>query len=77
MSRVTIDAVLSETLANLSTPVELCDPKGRIVGTFVRAAEWEPVDPLEPEPTDAELDHRIATDRRFTTAEVLAHLESL
>lgn len=80
MSRITIDAGLSQSLSNLTHPVELCDPNGHVVGKFVPKidlSEWEPVDPNEPEPTAEELRRRVENERRYTTAEVLAHLEKL
>lgn len=81
MSRITIDAMLSQSLAQLTQPVELCDPSGRVVGRFVPAmdlSEWEPVDPTESEVTDEELQRRSESkEPRYTTAEVLDYLRKL
>ena len=35
MSRITIDAGLSETLRAATGPVDLCDPAGRVLGRYV------------------------------------------
>jgi hypothetical protein len=80
MSKLTVDASLSQSLATLTQPVQLCDPSGRVLGRFEPIddiSEWESVDPND-EITEEELRRRISsTERRYTTAEVLAHLEKL
>jgi hypothetical protein len=75
MPRITLDADLASRLHDLSQVVELCDPSGKVLGRFVPAldaSEWEA---MVPEASDAELDRREASEeRRYSTAEVLAHL---
>ena len=78
MARITIDPTLASRLHGLSEVVELCDPSGCVLGRFiphVDLSEWEPVSPdISPE----ELDRRFRSqEKRFSTAEVLAHLERL
>jgi hypothetical protein len=78
MAQITIDPTLANKLHGLSEVVELCDPSGCVLGRFiplVDLSEWEPVSPdISPE----ELDRRFRSqEKRSTTVEVLAHLESL
>ena len=81
MSKYTLDAAACQSLGSLTQPVELCDPSGHVVGKFypqIDLSEWEPVDPNEPEVTDEELRRLAASNEpRYTTAEVIRHLESL
>ena len=78
MSQITVDSALADKLHELGNVVQLCDPKGRVLGQFVPQvdmADWEPV---SPEIFEEELDRRAkSTERRYTTAEVLAYLENL
>jgi hypothetical protein len=78
MTRITVDASLSSQLRELPQAVELCDPSGRVLGQFVPAfdpSEWELVGP---EASEEELDRRErSSEKRYTTAEVLAYLEKL
>ena len=83
MSKYTMDPAICQSLRTLTTPVEVCDPAGLVVGKFfptrpIDLSEWEPVDPNEPEVTDEELRRLAASDEpRYTTAEVIKYLESL
>jgi hypothetical protein len=78
MTRITLDAAAADKLHAADQVVELCDPSGRLLGTFspvVDLSEWEP---LTPDVSEEELDRREqSTERRYTTAEVLRYLESL
>jgi hypothetical protein len=78
MTRILYDAVLKEKLPNLELPIELCDEEGHVL------ARIEPVldpalDPdLEPKVSEEELRRRkTEKGKTYTTAEVLAYLESL
>jgi hypothetical protein len=75
MTTVTVDDTLRNKLHNFSQPLKLCDETGRVVGRFVpeaNLAEWEPV---SPDISDEELQRRLTSkEKRYTTAEVLAHL---
>jgi len=77
MTQITLDASMSSKLNHLTHSVELCDPSGRVLGRFVPLideSEWEP---LSPDISEEELERRAkSTEKRFTTAEVLAHLEN-
>jgi hypothetical protein len=78
MTQIILDASVSSKLNDVTHPVDLCDPNGRVLGRFVPLidpAEWEPVSPAA---SEAELDRREqAKEKRYTTAEVLAYLEKL
>jgi hypothetical protein len=78
MNQITLDPTLSKQLHGLAQVVELCDPSGHVLGRFVPVidlAEWEP---LSPEVSEDELDRRAQSkEKRFSTADVLAHLETL
>jgi hypothetical protein len=78
MTQIILDASLSGQLHNLTQPVQLCDPSGRVLGEFVPRidmSEWEPVTPAA---SEEELNRREqANEKRYTTAAVLAYLEKL
>ena len=78
MTQITLDASVSRQLNGVIHAVELCDPSGQVLGRFVPLidrSEWEP---LSPDISEEELDRRAnSKEKRYTTAEVLAHLEKL
>jgi hypothetical protein len=77
MNQILLDASVSSKLANLGSPIELCDPSGRVLGRFVplvNMSEWEPVSAGA---SEEELDRREQSTEWYSTAEVLAHLKSL
>lgn len=81
MTQVILDAALASQIhaARASgQPVELCDPAGRVLGRLppiIDLSQWEPV---TPDITAEELRRRAQSpERRYTTQEVLAHLEQL
>jgi hypothetical protein len=78
MAQIRIDSMLASKLHGLSEVVELCDPSGCVLGRFiplVDLSEWEPV---SPDISAEELDRRFRSqEKRSSTAEVLARLESL
>lgn len=75
MTRIVLNETLRGLLPDLSGPVEFCDEKGQVIGRFLPEVSIhvgrEPA-PLSKE----ELDRRLA-EPTYTTAEVLAYLESL
>jgi hypothetical protein len=76
VTQIIVDANLSNQLLELSQPAELCDRSGQVLGRFVpliNRSEWEP---LSPDISEEELDRRAKSkEKRYSTAEVLAHLE--
>jgi hypothetical protein len=78
MSQFILNANSIPQLAFLTHPVELCDASGKVLGRFepkIDLSEWEIVGP---ELTEEELQLREQSkSKRYSTAEVIAHLESL
>jgi hypothetical protein len=78
MTQIILDAAVSSKLDNLNPPLELCDPSGRVLGRFVPLVDGSQWEPLSPDITPEELERRMkSTEKRYTTAEVFAHLEQL
>ena len=76
MTRIIVDQWLRDKLINLSELVELCDESGRVLGRLFPSADPNQYGPLEPQVSEEELDRRDnAQEKRYTTTEVLAHLE--
>ncbi len=76
MTRVIVDEVLRSRLHNLTQPLELCDESGRVVGRVFPAEDVSDYDLCQPPISDEETE-RLLREKRYTTAEVLAHLEKL
>jgi hypothetical protein len=77
MKKVLYDAVLKEKLADLDEPIALCDEEGRVVARILPVPD-PARDILEPQISKEELMRRKAEPGRlYTTAEVLAYLETL
>jgi hypothetical protein len=75
VSSVVVDANLSRQLQSLNQPIHLCDPSGRVIGTFTPSEEW---DVTGPDVSDDEILQQLQRkEPTFTTAEVLAHLGRL
>ena len=78
MSQFILDASSIGLLPTLKHTVDLCDASGKVLGRFVPKldlSEWEIVGP---EPTEEELQMvEQSKGRRYSTSEVVAHLESL
>jgi hypothetical protein len=78
MSKIILDDATAAQLAQLQGPALLCDKNGKVLGNYrpkFDPSEWEAVGP---EISKEELDRREnANQRRYTTAEVIAHLEKL
>ncbi len=78
MSPITLDATIANQLRDLAQVVELCDPSGQVLGNFVPRMDISQWEPISPDVSEEELDRRQhSRDKRYTTAEVLAHLEKL
>ena len=78
MTKIILEPGVARQLHGLGQPVELCDPSGRMHGRFVPVvdlSEWEAV---SPDATEEELRKRAnSSEKQYSTAEVLAHLEKL
>jgi hypothetical protein len=78
MTQIVLDASMSTKLVDLTHPVELCDPSGRVLGRFVPQVDMSEWEPVTPEVSEEELQRREQSSaKRYTTAEVLAYLEKL
>lgn len=77
MTRVVINDTLRNLLPNLSEPLVFCDDQGQILGQFFPATP-SVVGQIEPPPlSEEELQRRLTEEPTYTTAEVIAYLESL
>ncbi|HZU38238.1 MAG TPA: hypothetical protein VFA18_20105 [Gemmataceae bacterium] len=78
MVQIRLEEAVAKKLHEFYSPVELCDPSGKVLGRFVPhfdPSEWEF---SGPDISDEELQRRMnSKERRYTTAEVLAHLKKL
>lgn len=79
MSQVVVDDYLLNKLHNLTEPLKLCDPSGRVLARVLPVPDLSDYEPWEPPPlSKEEIQRRLAPDQeRYTTAEVIAYLESL
>ncbi len=78
MTRLTVDADLPKKLPDLTVPAELCDASGRVLGQFIPTTDMSQWEAIGPEITDEELERQEKSgERRFSYAEVRAHLENL
>jgi hypothetical protein len=76
VTQIFLDANVSSKLNHLTHSVELCDPSGRVLGRFVPLIDLSEWEPLSSDISEEELERRAkSTEKRYTTAEVLAHLE--
>jgi hypothetical protein len=76
MTKVFLDPSLRSKLHNLSEPLEFCDETGRVVGRFLPSPEIILGSPSGPSASEEELERR-EKEPDFSTAEVLAYLETL
>jgi len=78
MTRVVVDAVLRQRLQNLDRALELCDDEGRVLARLAPVYDANEYGPLEPPVSEEELDRRErSSEKRYTTDDVLRHLEQL
>jgi hypothetical protein len=78
MTRVIVDDNLRAKLHNLTETLVLCDEGGHVFGHFVPSIDLSQWEPVSPGVSEEELDRRAgANERRYSTADVLAHLSQL
>lgn len=78
MTRITVDSSLREKLLDLTSPLELCDDMGRVLAHVTPVKGSCEYVPSGPQVSADELRRRATSDeRRYTTREVLEHLDSL
>jgi len=80
MTRITIDAAMREKLLNFTTPLDLCDESGSILGKLIPAkadiAEDDWID-LTPDLTDEELEKEIDLGESYSTQELIAEIKKM
>jgi hypothetical protein len=79
MNTVTLQGPLPVELQEVKQPVRVRDASGRLLGSFVPALDLSQYGPWEPVLDEAEIQRmeQAKKGKRYTTAEVLRHLESL
>jgi hypothetical protein len=78
MTQVIIDDAIRAKLHDLSEPLVLCDQRGQVFGHFVPAVDLSHWEPISPAVSEEELDRRArSNERRYSTAEVMAHLQGI
>lgn len=78
MTKVIVDDALRNKLHNFAQPLELCDASGQVLGRVYPEFDLSQYEPLEPQISRGEIENRKQSkEKRYTTAEVLAHLEKL
>jgi hypothetical protein len=77
MTKVIVDETLLSKLHNLTQPLELCDQAGQVLGRVFPTVDLSEYEPWEPPISEEELQRREQETESYTTAEVLAYLESL
>lgn len=77
MSPIQLDAISAERLTKADSIVDIVDPTGRIIGSFVPRSDSRQWILDEPELSEEELLRCETSEPTYTTAEVLAHLEML
>ena len=76
MTRIVVNEALRSLLPDLSRPVEFCDANGHVLGRFLPESAIVTGQNEPPPLSEAELRRR-EKEPTYTTAEVLAYLESL
>jgi hypothetical protein len=78
MTQVIVDDALRSKLLNFSQPLQFCDDSGRVLGRFVPEPDLSEWETASPDISEEELQRRLnSNEKRYSTAEVLAHLEQL
>ena len=77
MTRIILDDAMKAQLHNLTEPLELCDPTGRVLARVIPHYNPEDYD-LDPKISQEEIERISASQEKgYTTAEVIAYLEKL
>ena len=78
MTQITLDADLRQKLLGLSRPLELCDESGLVLARLLPTTDSAMYESSEPQIGEEELRRRRRDKgKTYSTAEVIAHLESL
>lgn len=76
MTKLVVDSTLGRQLAQHDVPLQICDEKGTVLGTFIPKPDYEAAERDRPKLSDDEMQRR-RQGPSYTTEEVLKHLESL
>ena len=80
MTRITINAAVRKLLLDFTTPLELCDESGSILGTMIPVkpdtGEDDWID-LTPDLTDEELEREIESGESYSTEELIAEIKKM
>ena len=79
MTQIVVEGGVVEKLLNLSSPVELCDSSGQVLGEFRPRPQvcGKLPEGFESPFSKEEIEAARRDPRRYTTEEVLRHLRSL
>jgi len=78
MTKLILDASVVEKLPHLTDVVQLVTADGKPIGTFYPSPIPTGWVPIGPELSEEELERRFNSgEKRYTTAELLKHLETL
>lgn len=78
MTKIVVDDLLRQRLQDFARALELCDDSGRVLARLTPVYDPNEYGPLDPPISEEELDRRSkSNERRYTTDEVLRHLEQL
>lgn len=79
MTQFVLDPAQAARFSELNEPVQVCDEAGRVLGEFRPAtvSTGQPPEGMECPHSSQELQRRRENPVRFTTKQVLKHLESL
>lgn len=78
MTRINVDSSLRGNLLDLASPLELCDDTGRVLAHVTPVKGSCEYFPSGPQVSADELRRRATSDeKRYSTSEVLKHLDSL
>jgi hypothetical protein len=78
MGKIILDASALTKLESIFYPVEVCDAAGKVLGRFIPTRDISEYEPITPDISEEELNRRErSSEKRYTTAEVLAYLEKL
>lgn len=77
MTKIVVNETLRGLLPDLSRPAVFCDEKGNVIGHFLPETEVIVWDREPPPLSEEEMRRRETEEPTYSTAEVLAYLESL
>ena len=77
MDKTTLNSAMVEQLRNVTASIDVCDETGNVIGFYSPKIDPSQYD-FGPELSDEEIQRRLnSKGPRYTTAEVLRHLEGL